>query len=95
MPGGAVGHATEPVGHATEPVGHATEPVGHATEPVGHATETRGRELDADQSRPRPRQSRQPFARRQKRREQRVLYDEIDVEEAVRDRLYGRRGRRD
>ena len=68
---------------------------GHATGASGHVTESPGRKLDADQSRPRPTQSRRTLARRQKRREQQVLYDETDVEQAVRDRLYGRHGRHD
>lgn len=75
--------------------GHATGASGHAIGASGHVTESPGRKLDADQSRPRPTQSRRTLARRQKRREQQVLYDETDVEQAVRDRLYGRHGRHD
>jgi hypothetical protein len=63
---------------------------GHATGASGRATEASGRELDAAQRGRSPSQSRRTRARRQKRREQQVLYDETDVEQAVRDRLYGR-----
>ena len=58
----------------------------------GSATEHAGTESETDQSR---RQADPVPGRRENRREERVLYDESDVEHAVRDRLYGRHGRRD
>lgn len=56
------------------------------------ATEHRGSESDAGQSK---RQADKPPRQRDTRGEERVLYDESEVEQAVRDRLYGPYGRRD
>ncbi len=58
----------------------------------GSATGHSGSDSESDQNR---READQPRRRRQKRREERVLHDDSEVEQAVRDRLYGRHGRRD
>jgi hypothetical protein len=58
----------------------------------GKAPEGNG--ADSDRGRDR-REPAEPPSRREQPREDLVLYDETDVERAVRDRLYGRHGRRD
>ena len=58
----------------------------------GSATEHRGGESNAGQGK---RQTDTVPGQRHKRRDERVLYDGSEVEQAVRDRLYGAYGRRD
>jgi hypothetical protein len=58
----------------------------------GSATEHGGSESESERGR---RQAEATLGQRRQRREERVLYDESDVEQAVRDRLYGRHGRHD
>ncbi len=68
-------------------------PSGSPVPPVGGSARDRARGApEADRGR---REGDQARSRRPQRRQERVLYDESDVEQAVRDRLYGRRGRRD
>ena len=50
--------------------------------------------VDSDRGRDRPEPTEVP-SKREQSRDDLVLYDETDVEKAVRDRLYGRHGRRD
>jgi hypothetical protein len=58
----------------------------------GSAIERGGSEAERDHHR---READQVLGQRRRRREERLLYVESDVERAVRDRLYGRRGLRD
>ena len=58
----------------------------------GSATEHAGSESETGHN---GRQARPAGSQRQQRRQERVLYDDSDVEQAVRDRLYGRHGQRD
>jgi hypothetical protein len=79
------------------PSGSPVAPVPGSTTETGRPTKDGAHEPEAGQNRRVQSTARlhRRRARREKRRDERVLYDESDVEQAVRDRLYGQHGRRD